>query len=168
MRPVYRKQIRSFLRQAEVIQDQMVEYDKIVTVWSGKDPQAKLLKSIPGIGPIISVLIMSEVGDIDRFKDARAFASYCGVTPSVKSSGGKTYLGKTNKHANPNLRWCLAEAVTHLNKKDPVAKQKYDQLVKTKGKGKAKVALMNKTARIIFAVLKRQTPYKEQELPPSD
>lgn len=168
MAPVYQKQIKSLLKQAQLIQDEIKDYNQILTAWSRKDSQAKLLKSIPGIGPVISALIISEIGNIDRFGSTRSFASYCGVTPSVRSSGGKTYLGKTNKHANPYLRWCLAEAVVHLIKKDPVVKQRYDQLVKTKGKGKAKVALMNKTARIIFAVLKRQSPYSKEELPPSD
>lgn len=168
MAPVYRKQIKSLLKQAFLIQEQLEDYNKIMITWSRKDPQAQLLKSIPGIGPIISVLIMSEIGTIDRFDNSRSFAAYCGVTPSVRSSGGKTYLGRSNKHANPYLRWCLAEAVTHLIKRDPVIKQKYDQLVKSKGKGKAKVAIMNKTARIIFAVLKRQPAYFREELPPSD
>ena len=166
--PVYRKQINSLLRQADTNGDELLTYNKIITTWSKQDFQARLLQTIPGIGPVVSVLIVSEIGSIDRFPNPRAFASYCGVTPSVKSSGGKTFLGKTNKHANPYLRWCLAEAVVHLVKKDPVAGFKYARLWATKGKGKAKVAMMNKLARIIYSILKRQTPYYIDKLPPSD
>lgn len=165
---VYQTQLHSLLNQAHLLKQEITAYDRAIHAWAKQDPCAKLLQSIPGIGPIITGVIMAEVGDISRFPTARCFAAYCGVTPSVKASGGKTYLGKTNKHASSYLRWCLAEAVVHIHKRDPVMKQAYERLTTTKGKGKAKVALMNKLARIIFAVLKRKSPYYQEALPPSD
>ena len=167
-RPVYKRQIQTLLNQAATNQQELDSYNQLIKAWSKKDKTATLLQSIPGIGSIVAVVLAVEIGSLDRFANGRSFASYCGVTPSVKSSGGKTYLGKTNKHANPYLRWSLAEAVNHLIRKDPTVKEKYDRLVVAKGKSKAKVAMMNKLARIIYAVIKREAPYYKEALPPSD
>lgn len=166
--PVYGKQINSLIRQARQLSDEVKDYDGLIHAWAKHEPKTKLLQSVPGIGKLFSVMVLVEMGSIDRFRNGRAFASYCGVTPRVKSSGGKTYLGRTSQHGNPYLRLVLAEAVTHLIKTDPVIKQKYDQLVEHKGKGKARVAMMNRLARIIHSVLKRNTPYLKEELPPDD
>jgi len=152
-RPVYKKQIKTLLNQAHTNQQELDSYNQIIKNWSKQDKTAKLLQTIPGIGSIVAVVLAVEICNLDRFTNGRSLASYCGVVPSVKSSGGKTYLGKTSKYSNPYLRWALAEAVNHLIKKDPTVKAKYDKLVVSKGKSKAKVAMMNKLARIIFAVL---------------
>ena len=54
----------------------------------------QLLQTLPGVGPILSIVIALEVGSIDRFAGAEKLASYAGKAPRVNSSGGKTHYGK--------------------------------------------------------------------------
>ena len=73
-----------------------------------KDMQ--LLKSLPGVGDILAIVMASEFGSVERFPDAEHFASYAGTTPKVKSSGGKTYYGHLRKESNQYLKWAFIEA----------------------------------------------------------
>jgi transposase len=73
-------------------------------------PQMLLLKTVPGIGDILSIVIASEIGDMERFRSAEGFASYAGVVPTVKSSGGKTRYGHLPAQSNHYLKWAFIEA----------------------------------------------------------
>jgi transposase len=66
--------------------------------------------SIPGMGPILAAVVVSEIDDISRFKSAQKLCGYIGLCPSTSSSGGKTYNGKLMKHCNKWLRWAFVEA----------------------------------------------------------
>ncbi len=72
--------------------------------------QIKLLKTMPGVGFILAVVILNEIGDIRRFSSAERLASYCGVTPRVHSSGGKTRYGRLRPDTNHYLKWAFSEA----------------------------------------------------------
>lgn len=66
--------------------------------------------SVPGIGPIIAAVIVSEVDDIARFPSAQKLCGYAGLCPTTTSSGGKTFNGKLMPHCNKWLRWAFVEA----------------------------------------------------------
>ena len=72
--------------------------------------QHTLLKTMPGIGFILSVVILQEIGDIKRFGSAERFASYSGVTPRVHASGGKVRYGRLRPDTNHYLKWAFSEA----------------------------------------------------------
>lgn len=73
-------------------------------------PQSRLLETLPGVGFILAVVILQEVGDIGRFSSPERFASYCGVTPRVKASGGKVRYGRLRPDTNHYLKWAFSEA----------------------------------------------------------
>lgn len=66
--------------------------------------------SLPGMGPILSSLVVSEIDDISRFASAQKLSGYCGLCPSTSSSGGKTYQGRLLRACNKWLRWAFVEA----------------------------------------------------------
>jgi transposase len=66
--------------------------------------------SIPGMGPILAAVVVSEIDEISRFPSAQKLCGYSGLCPSTSSSGGKTYNGKLMKHCNKWLRWAFVEA----------------------------------------------------------
>lgn len=70
----------------------------------------QLLKTLPGVGDILAIVIDNEEGSVERFPDGEHFASYAGTTPKVKSSDGKTYYGHMRKESNQYLKWALIEA----------------------------------------------------------
>lgn len=156
----YDEEVVTMLRQSEWLQKDIAQYTKKVHAESSGNENAKLLVTIPGIGEILALLLAVEVGDIQRFRNDRALASYAGLVPSVSSSGDKTHLGETSSHANRYIRWALAEAIPHVIKNDQSYKQFYDKLVEKKGKPKAKVAVMNKLSRAIFVILTKKIPFK--------
>jgi transposase len=72
---------------------------------------AKLLMTFPAIGYYSAILIISEIGNIDRFPDSYHLCSYAGLVPSTHSSGGITYHGKITKTGSKYLRWIMLECV---------------------------------------------------------
>ena len=70
----------------------------------------RLLKTLPGVGSILSATIFLEIGDVRRFPSSARLASYAGLTPTVQASGGKVYLGRTSPVANHYLKWAFVEA----------------------------------------------------------
>lgn len=164
----YQEEVLTILTLCEHLEQNITEYNQKVKSQSSENPQAKLLESIPGIGDLLSLLLSVEIGDIKRFPNDRALASYAGLVPSVSSSGGKTYLGQTSNKSNPYIRWALTEAVTHVVKKDSTYKKFYEKLEIKKGKSKARVAIMHKLIRAIWYMLTKREKFKIAELPKSD
>ena len=159
----YQDEIKLFLQQAITLKQQIKEVEALVLKHCEQNDQVKLLETIPGIGSVLGLTLVTEIGDFHRFQNDRALASYAGVVPSVKSSGGKTYLGRTS-HGNPYIRWALSEAVTHLKTHDSGVAELYDRVYQKKGsKGKARMATMNKLIRIIYAMLTKNRPYQSPD-----
>jgi transposase len=108
--------------------------------------------TIPGIGHYSALLIVSEIGDINRFPDSYHLCSYVGLVPSTHSSGGITYHGSITKTGSKYLRWILLECVhVHIrtNKHSNVARF-YERLVKRKGSSIAAVAAAAKLLKVAF------------------
>jgi transposase len=155
----YGDEIISALTVATTLTNQITLFDQQVKNQGQDNHEVKLIQTIPGIGPILGLTLISEIGDIHRFASDRALAAYAGVVPSVHSSGDKTFYGPTSKHGNKYIRWALAEAMVHIVRKDSNIKQFYEQLKTRKGSSKAKVAVMNKMLRCIHAMLTKDKPY---------
>jgi transposase len=120
-------------------------YKEIVTL-AKEDEMANLLMTIPGIGYYSALLIVSEVGDINRFLDSHHLCSYAGLIPSTHSSGGTTYHGSITKRGSKYLRWIMLECVhVHIrsNKNSNNISQFYTRLAKIKVNSKAAVATKN-------------------------
>lgn len=129
-------------------------------------PEMKLLMSLPGVGPILAVLIAFEIGDVERFCDAPHLASYAGGVPRVHSSGGRTYYGKTRPDVNHYLKWAFTEAASaivlnqHRMAGGHVVRL-YQRVYQGKGHAKAIGALRRHLAEAAYRVLKNQQPYHE-------
>jgi transposase len=123
---------------------------------------AQLLKTIPGIGQFFSMLIDSEIGEIERFKTVKKLSSYAGLIPATYSSGGKTTQGRITKSGNHLLRWALVEAVIPAIASDEELRAEYDFLRKRMNYNKAKVAIARKILAICFRVLKDERAYKKK------
>ena len=124
----------------------------------------QLLRSLPGVGPILSVVIAAEMGDMARFASAERFASYAGTVPRVHASGGKSYGGRVRMDANPYLKWAFVEAANAaLLQGDRYGhvRRLYDRLRARRGHGKAIVAVARHLAEAAYWVLTKQQPYQE-------
>jgi len=121
------------------------------------DEVFKLLQSIPGVGPIVAAAIMASVNEITDFRNGRQFAAWLGLTPTQYSSGLVNRLGSISKRGNEGLRRLLihgARAVLNwCEKKEDGLSKWLQQLKARKHSCKVTVALANKLARIVWAVL---------------
>ena len=68
------------------------------------------VRSLPGMGPILAAVVVTEIDGIERFPSAQKLCGYAGLCPSTHSSGGKTFQGKLLRHCNKWLRWAFVEA----------------------------------------------------------
>jgi transposase len=131
--------------------------------------QHKLLETMPGVGFILSVVILQEVGDIGRFGSAERFASYCGVTPRVHASGGKVRYGRLRPDTNHYLKWAFSEAgnsVAVNRKRFPArhVSQLYNRIRGRKNHAKAVGAVARHLAEATYWVLTKSEVYRERGL----
>jgi transposase len=118
--PVYhRQQLKSYLTLYGCLNEQIQPLTKRISRLADKDPMAKLLMTIPGIGPLTAMFIIAEIEDISRFPSYRNLSSYAGLVPCLEASADKSRTGRITKQGLPYLRSALVEAahVIHRMKK---------------------------------------------------
>lgn len=131
---------------------------ELVTRW-GRDPRVQRLMTIPGIGPFIAIVLVLELGDIQRFASAKRVASYVGLTPRVRGSAGRVRAGHITKEGNRLLRWVLVLAATQAIRRPGPLRTWFHAVKKRRGKKVARVALARRLAEIVFHVWKQECDY---------
>jgi transposase len=122
--------------------------------------RAKLLRSIPGIGPLTTVELLTEIADINRFPSFKKFNSFIGFKPSSHSSGERDWKGRMSYRRHNGLRSSLVECAWTTISKDPVMLQRYDELKKRLTGKRAFVIIARKLVSRIYYVLKNEKPYE--------
>jgi Transposase IS116/IS110/IS902 family len=100
-----------------------------------------VLTQIRGVGRYTAMLIIAEIGDINRFPTARHVCSWAGLAPSVRSSDGKARLGHITRQGSPALRWALVEAAQKITTGSGPLREKFERIAKRRGRKIAKVAV---------------------------
>lgn len=129
---------------------------------AGESEEAKLLMTIPGVGYHSAVAVLAEIGDVSRFPSPDKLASYAGLVPSTKQSGGKMVHGKLTKQGSPTLRRVLVECVwMHLiHGGDTSLTRFFRRVARRKGKQKAAVATARKLLHAMWAMLKEKQKFR--------
>lgn len=145
------------------------EMDKKIHLLASSNATAKRLQQIPGIGPITSTALVCAIGDGKQFKLGRDLAAWLGLTPRQHSSGGKDRLLGISKRGDTYLRTLLihgARAVLKVsdNKKYPRSLW-IQNLCSRRNKNIAAVALANKNARIVWALLTKEIDFLPEGKP---
>jgi transposase len=122
----------------------------------------KYLLTVPGIGNILAMTIMLEVGNINRFPKVGNFTSYCRCVPSRRLSDGKSKGHGNRKNGNRYLSWAFTEAV-HLGRRyNEQFRRYYNRKVAQANTSLATKALGNKLARICYYIMRDQVPFREE------
>lgn len=129
-------------------------------------PETTWLKTLPGVGDVLAVVIWTEIGSIERFSSAERLASYCGLVPRENSSGGKIRFGAVRRDVNVYLKWAFVEAANSalLNAERcgyGHVSRLYQRIKPRRGHGKAKVAVARHLSEASFWMLKKGEPYRE-------
>lgn len=150
--------------QLEMVKDQILDNDRRILADARKTEAGRRLMKIPGIGPLLASAIVACVPDPATFSNGRSLSAWIGLTPRQNSSGGKERLGSITKAGNTYLRELLvvgAMAVVRRAMQGSAKRPWVTQLLARKKPKVAAVALANKNARIIWAMMATGEPYRE-------
>lgn len=139
------------------------ELDSVIVATLKEDPRADILTSIPGIGKLSAFCILAEIGDIERFPDRRALASYAGLLPKNRESAGHDYGKHTGGACDQYLRWIAIECTTGAIASSPAMRSLHSR-VKSRNKkavGKARVAVAREIIELVWTLLKKGEMYRE-------
>lgn len=159
----------------ERLNDNLKEMDRQVTelelqikLWHRDNEVSRKLEAIPGIGPITASAIVATVGNATEFKNGRQLAAWLGLVPKQHSSGGKQTLLGISKRGDTYLRTLLihgARAVIRFAESKAEPEGWLRKLMARRNKNVAAVALANKNARIIWALLAKGKTYERDCTP---
>lgn len=132
----------------------------------GNHPDYCVLKSVPGIGPIVALTILAEGGDLRRFDHHRQFLKYCGLDLAKNQSGNFRGQDKLSKRGNARIRFALYMASTvAIRQSENSFRNKFHRYTRATPhdadcKRKAMTAVMGKMARVVHALIKSGAPYQ--------
>lgn len=146
----------------------MNELEQQIKLWHRNNEASRKLEAIPGIGPITASAIVATVGNATEFKNSRQLAAWLGLVPKQHSSGGKQNLLGISKRGDTYLRTLMihgARAVIRFaeNKAEPESWLR--KVMARRNKNVAAVALANKNARIVWALLAKGKAYEKDYKP---
>ena len=121
------------------------------------------LRTVPGIGKILSLVMLYEIHDIERFKRPQELASYSRLVKCARESAGKVSGSGGGKIGNVHLKWAFSEAAVSFIRKNPEGKSYYDRLVRKYGKGKALTVLAHKLSRAVYYIWLRDTVFNQEK-----
>ena len=126
------------------------------------DPLAyALLNTIQGVGKILSLVLLYEIENIERFPRVQDFVSYCRLVKSARESNGKKYGYSGKKIGNAHLRWAFGEAAVLFLKGNERGKKYLERLTNKHGKGKALAILAHKLGRAVYFMLKNKKAFDQ-------
>jgi transposase len=143
-------------------------YDRLLTdielslVNTAKEHNAQVfyrLRSIPGVGKVLALVLLYEIHNIHRFPRVQEFVSYCRLVKCARESAGKRYGTAGAKIGNAYLKWAFSEAAVLFLRANPAGQKYLARLEKKHGKGKALTVLAHKLARAVYYMWKRDTVF---------
>lgn len=152
--------------QIEALARQLDRLEKEIVAEAKRDQDMRRLTTIPGVGAITAASIKALVPDLAGFKSGRHLAAWLGLTPRPHSSGGKERLGRISKMGNPELRCLLvlgATSVLRHARGNNKASKWLTAIMARRPYKVAAVALANKMARIIWALLTKGGTYRKMQ-----
>jgi len=133
---------------------------------AGTDPVVERLRSLPGIGTFLGLVLRYEIDTIERFVSPAKLCSYAGLVPATYASGGRVWHGRITKMGNGWLRWALVEAAWPAIRKSPRLRAFYERVKRQRGANKAKVAVARKLCELVWYVWTEKRAYQERRVAP--
>jgi len=151
--------------QLRSLKAQILEFDRIIMAWHRSNETSQRLDAIPGVGPMLATALVASVADPKIFRSGRNFSAWIGLVPKQHSSGGKDRLGSISKQGDRYLRSLFmagALAVIRYAKINGTKHRPWlTALLARKPTKVAAIALANKIARMVWAMMARGERYKE-------
>jgi transposase len=152
---IYLEELQSLVKMEKKINKQI----KILAKKPRYAENLRLLMSIPSIGVISAMILLTEIGDIRRFKKFKSLCCYFGLVPNLRNSGETTHVGRMTKRGNTYLKYILIECAWTAMRKDPALLMYYKSIVVHTEPNKAIVKVARKLLNRIRAILTEKTEY---------
>jgi transposase len=152
--------LRSDLAMLESVDEQITLIEEKIAALAVENPQVRLLMTMTGVGYFGAMLLLAEIGDINRFSSDKRLASWAGLAPSVHQSGEKTRIGSISGPGNKRVRWLMVQCAHSACRFDPRLRSFYQRYSKRKGGKKAVVAVAHEMIRIVYFMLKKGETYR--------
>ncbi len=161
---VARAALLSLARQMDELEEEITKLDREIQGWHRKSEVSQRLATIPGVGVLTATALAATIADPSQFRSARQSAAWLGLVPRQKSSGGKDRLGRITKMGDGYLRKLLVVGATAVLRRvihmQTQTAEWVRRLLEKKPARLVSVALANKTARIVWAVMSKKEAYK--------
>lgn len=145
------------------VQAAIAAADQQLTTWAERDPVARTLQSVPGVGPLTALAFVAALDDIGRFPSAREVPAYLGLVPRERSSGEVVRRGGISKAGNATMRWLLVEAAWRVLRSPAPSHAALrawgERVAARRGRRIAVVAVARRLARILYALWRDAAVY---------
>ncbi|MGH8279304.1 MAG: IS110 family transposase [Gammaproteobacteria bacterium] len=159
--PVAREGLGIVYQHLKDLEQCIVQCEHAIIAWHRQSEASQRLAAIPGIGVFSATALVASVGDAEVFKNGRQFAAWLGLVPRQHSSGGREHLSGISKRGDRYLRTLLIlGAQSKLRHRSPEEVPWIDRLLERRHKNVAAVALANKNARCVWALLAQKRTYQ--------
>src|SRR3954470_18118920 len=147
------------------IKKQILEFDRMIMAWHRSNQTSKRLHYIPGVGPMLATALVASVADPSTFRSGRNFSAWIGLVPKQHSSGGKERLGSISKQGDRYLRGLFVAGALAVIRYAKIHGTKHrpwlTALLARRPTKVAAIALANKIARMVWAMMAKGERYKE-------
>lgn len=166
---VFRGLLQRLVDHLKELDRQAGELEREIKLWHRQNEVSSRLAEIPGIGPISASALVASIGDVGNFKNGRQLAAWLGLVPRQHSSGGKSVLLGISKRGDTYVRTLLVHGARSVirvaESKIGAAGSWLGQLLHRRNRNVAAVALANKNARIVWALLAHDRKYRSDYAP---
>jgi transposase len=157
---VWRASIAELLELAEEMDRRIDPIDRELRPLAREDERARLLRTMPGVGPLLSLTFAAEIGEVSRFPSPRKLVGYAGLAPRVSQSGERSAIGSLSKAGSRTLRWAAVEAANNAWRPSNPWHEHYLRISARHGKNPAKSAVARKLLVAAWHMLSRGEPFK--------
>jgi transposase len=151
--------------QLQALKVQILEFDRQIMIWHRSHETSKRLDEIPGVGPALATALVASIADPKAFRSGRDFSAWIGLVPKQHSSGGKEKLGSISKQGDRYLRSLFTAGALAVIRYAKIYGTKHrpwlTALLARRPTKVAAIALANKLARMVWAMMTRGERYKE-------
>ena len=151
--------------QLRALKAQILEFDRQIMLWHRSHETSKRLDEIPGVGPALATALVASIADPKAFRSGRDFSAWIGLVPRQHSSGGKEKLGSISKQGDRYLRSLFMTGALAVIRYAKIYRSKHrpwlTALLARRPTKVAAIALANKLARMVWAMMTRGERYKE-------
>jgi transposase len=155
----------AFGAQLRRMKEQILEFDRLIRAWHRSNEMSMRLEAAPGVGPVLATALVAAVADPKSFRSGRNFSAWIGMVPKQHSSGGKNRLGNISKQGDRYLRGLFVAGALSVIRYAKIHGTKHrpwlTALLARRPTKVAAIALANKIARMVWAMMARGERYKE-------